>query len=370
MRAGWHCSLAGCPKPTVGPSEESPTAVTMIGKAAHICGASSGPGSRRYDKSMTPEQRKSIDNAIWLCADHAELIDHDDVTYTVEMLRAMKQEHEATCIRNLRLGKSHDLGAGLLAIGPDIICMGDIENVSAASWTLRLKHFVVGDVHELVDFIGGFAQAKPEDKYILSNEAGDGRVLLLPPSLSKHIDGYSLVCPIAPSFPRIDAQELGTDWALHSETGDLYLDGNRCIALVSGLKALPQRVQSVLSMQRGESPMNPAFGIRFFEYFEAYRGSPWLGLPMKLEVIRQAAIPYTDTLKRQYTQLQCVTRVNRIELLSETSPNNWLPVHVDFNVQGVGAWQRDLSVYMPTKEQMDKQAALRAETSPLFSIGS
>ena len=120
-------------------------------------------------------------------------------------------------------------------------------------------------------------------------------------------------------------------------------------------------------MQRGESPMNPDFGIRFFEYFEAYRGSPWLGLLMKLEVIRQAAIPYTDALKRQYTQLQCVIRVNRIELLSETAPNNWLPVQVEFNVQGVGRWDRDLSIYMPTKEQMDKMAALREQLAPMLS---
>src|SRR5580692_10273898 len=107
MRASWRCSFTGCGKPTVGPSEESSEAITVIGKAAHICGAAPGPGSRRYDASMTPEQRKSIDNAIWLCADHADLVDDDEVTYTVEALRAMKREHEAACSRNLRLGKSH-----------------------------------------------------------------------------------------------------------------------------------------------------------------------------------------------------------------------------------------------------------------------
>src|ERR1035441_10378753 len=47
-RAGWHCSFTGCGKSTVGPSEESSDAVTMIGKAAHICGAVPGPGSRQY----------------------------------------------------------------------------------------------------------------------------------------------------------------------------------------------------------------------------------------------------------------------------------------------------------------------------------
>jgi len=39
MRACWHCSFTRCGRLTAGPSEESPEAVTMIGKAAHICGA-------------------------------------------------------------------------------------------------------------------------------------------------------------------------------------------------------------------------------------------------------------------------------------------------------------------------------------------
>jgi hypothetical protein len=368
-RAGWHCSFTGCQKSTVGSSEESSTAVTMIGKAAHICGASPGPGSRRYDPSMTPDQRAGIDNAIWLCADHADLIDDDEVTYAAAVLRTMKQAHETAWAQAVRLGKTHDLGAGLLAIGPAIICTGDIQTVTADSWTLRLKHFLVGDIHDLVNFIGGFANAPPEMKYVLSNEMGDGRVLLRPPIMGKLSDGYSLECPIAPSFPRIDAHELGSDWALNPETHDLYVDSHGSIARVSGIEALPQRVKCTLSMQRGESPTEPNFGIRFFEYFEAYRGSPWLGLLMKLEVVRQAAIPYTDILQKQYTPLQCVTRVNRFELLSETSPNNWLPTHVDFNVQGVGRWERDLSIYMPTKEQMITRAVLQAKHALALSGG-
>jgi hypothetical protein len=316
---------------------------------------------------MTSEERSGIDNAIWLCADHADYIDQDEVTYSPEKLRVMKREHETACAMGIRVGKSYDLGAGLLAIGPDIICTGDIQNISADSWTLRLKHFLIGDTHKLVSFIGGFAKASHEARYLLSNELGDGRVLVLAPSLTKERDGYGLLCRIASSFPRIDAQQLGTDFAMHSETGDLYVDGKRCIATVSGLDALPHKIQSVLSMQQGESPMHPTFGIRFFEYFEAFRGSPWLDLLLKLEVVRQTAIPYTDSvLKRQYTPLQCVTRVKHLELLSEVPKNNRMLARVDLDVQGVGPWQRDLSIYMPTREQMDKLAKLRAERSALF----
>ena len=94
----------GMLKAPVGPSEESPDAITNIGEAAHICGAASGRGSRRYVASMTPEERASIDNAIWLCSDHAALIDRDEVTYTAEKLHEMKREHEAACARAVHTG--------------------------------------------------------------------------------------------------------------------------------------------------------------------------------------------------------------------------------------------------------------------------
>jgi hypothetical protein len=73
--------------------------------------------------------------------------------------------------------------------------------------------------------------------------------------------------------------------------------------------------------------------------------------------------------REQYTQLQCVTRVLDFELLSETpAANNRLPMRVAFELQGVGLWERDLQIYMPTKEQMDKQAKLQAEMEPLSTL--
>jgi hypothetical protein len=68
-------------------------------------------------------------------------------------------------------------------------------------------------------------------------------------------------------------------------------------------------------------------------------------------------------MNRQYTPLQCVTRVRSVELLSETPRDNRLAVRVDFEVQGVGQWQRDIAVYMPTREQVAERARLLAETA-------
>jgi hypothetical protein len=117
---------------------------------------------------------------------------------------------------------------------------------------------------------------------------------------------------------------------------------------VSGLEALPQRIKTCLSHQKGESPFHRDFGTRFAEYYRLLRGSPWFEHFLKLEVIRQAAIPYTDAImSRQYTPLQCVERVFRIDLLADAPTNGWLPIRVDLDVKGLGRWQHELSVCIP-----------------------
>jgi hypothetical protein len=65
------------------------------------------------------------------------------------------------------------------------------------------------------------------------------------------------------------------------------------------------------------------------------------------------------TTGRMNTPLQCVTRVRNVDLLADMPTKNRLPVRVDFNVQGVGPWTCELSVYVPTAEQM---AAVRDPT--------
>ena len=92
QRAGYLCSI--CSQITVGPSDETPESVNLTGVAAHISGASPGPGSRRYDAGLTQEYRASIENGIWLCDTHADLIDGDEETYTIEYLKLIKKNHE------------------------------------------------------------------------------------------------------------------------------------------------------------------------------------------------------------------------------------------------------------------------------------
>ena len=91
-RVNNRCSNPDCKAQTTGPHSD-PAQSVNIGVAAHITAASvNGP---RYDPSLTAEQRRSDENGIWLCQNHAKLVDDDDRTYSVEELRAWKEKAEA-----------------------------------------------------------------------------------------------------------------------------------------------------------------------------------------------------------------------------------------------------------------------------------
>jgi ribosomal protein L37AE/L43A len=90
-RAGNHCSNPGCRVLTSGPNAH-PEKATKTGVAAHITAAS--PGGPRYNRSLTPEQRKSALNGIWLCRKCANFIDTDYMNHPVSLLHSWKAEAE------------------------------------------------------------------------------------------------------------------------------------------------------------------------------------------------------------------------------------------------------------------------------------
>lgn len=91
-RVSLRCSNPSCRVPTSAPSDSNN--VNNIGIAAHICAAS--PGGARYKSSMSVEERKSIDNAIWLCSNCSIDIDRDKSRYTVSVLKEWKRKAEDT----------------------------------------------------------------------------------------------------------------------------------------------------------------------------------------------------------------------------------------------------------------------------------
>lgn len=90
-RAGHRCSNPECLKLTSGPAFVKDEFVNT-GKAAHIIAAA--PNGPRADASVSPAERKSINNGIWLCGIHADQVDKDESGHEVATLRKWKEEAE------------------------------------------------------------------------------------------------------------------------------------------------------------------------------------------------------------------------------------------------------------------------------------
>lgn len=90
-RVAFHCSNPDCEKITIGPNEEKGKATT-IGIAAHITAAS--PKGPRFNSDLSEEERRHINNGIWLCSNCAALIDKDPDKYTVTLLCEWRQQAE------------------------------------------------------------------------------------------------------------------------------------------------------------------------------------------------------------------------------------------------------------------------------------
>ena len=71
-RAGSHCSLPTCGQIAMGPSGQTQHSAN-IGVAAHIFSAS--PKGPRGQGGLSDKELALPENGIWLCANHARLID-------------------------------------------------------------------------------------------------------------------------------------------------------------------------------------------------------------------------------------------------------------------------------------------------------
>lgn len=352
-RANHKCSL--CKLPTSGPSDESPEASVNIGVAAHICAAS--PGGPRYLATMTSKERSSITNGIWLCQNHAALIDRDIAVYSEQVLRETKRAHEAAIYAEQRSIRSAAFHSDFIAIGSELVFTGELIAGDGLKWQVRIDHFLIGDLAALIQYSESFDRLSPDERYILVNFLGDGRQLASAPGWHKAESTYVVSCLVCETFPRISAHQLRADLALNA-------GHDLSFTTVAGLNALPQKIGICLSTERGEMLFHPTFGTRIREYFSLFRDSPSLPRLIKLETIKQACIPIRDKIQNsEYTPLQCVSRVRKVEILSGAPENDWLPFRLNLEVTGVGPWECDIPIYVPYDIQNPELPAIDSPKS-------
>lgn len=330
-----------CGMSTAGPSDSAPDKYVNIGVAAHITAAA--PGGPRYEASMTAEDRCSITNAIWLCQTHSRLIDVNPEAYSVAELHQIKQAHEAAQTSRLEGASTPLLDADFIALGPDIIFTGELIGVDANVWSFRVDHFFIGELGDLINFSERFASLNPYDRFVLVNALGDGRQLAAAPKWSKDKQHIQLLVAVIESFPRTDAHDLPMDLAFDDDL--IFVNGD--LASVKGLEALPQKIRICLSTSRGEVLFNPAWGTRIREYSKEFFDTPWLSRLIKLETIRMACIPYVDRPTAvPSTPLMSVRKVVAVEMLSTKGTRGSFPFRFQLEIEGVGSWNREISIYI------------------------
>lgn len=114
-RAGNHCSNPSCRRITSGPSSTTNGTISL-GVAAHITAAS--PGGARYNHNLSSEQRRGLDNGIWLCVECSALIDKVDSDYSVEQIQEWKRRSEISARSGIEFPGSFAAGNANAAIVP------------------------------------------------------------------------------------------------------------------------------------------------------------------------------------------------------------------------------------------------------------
>ncbi|MEI8044994.1 MAG: HNH endonuclease [Verrucomicrobiota bacterium] len=97
-RVGYRCSCPTCRRLTIGPTKDI-SAPLLIAEAAHISAACEG--GPRFNQNLTAEERKAVENGIWLCATCHTMVDKDREHFTDDLLREWKNAAEDSARREV-----------------------------------------------------------------------------------------------------------------------------------------------------------------------------------------------------------------------------------------------------------------------------
>jgi hypothetical protein len=342
-RANWRCGFPSCTASTVGPSEADDTKSITLGEAAHITAAASG--GPRYDERLSEEQRRAVTNGIWMCRQHARLIDADENNYSPDTLRLWKIDVEQLAAQELRGG------GRATAVTPSTLVMFGFRHVFHAHWVsggdsewrFDCRGFVVGNERSLVDEIENFGGVAALDRFVVVESQGDGRMLSGSPRWERHSGVLRLTLLVAPRAPRMDPTKIGWDLKL-GDDGDLAIE-NGDLAVVSGINAAIQNLSMVTSMRHGEWSLDPRMGSLCARYHRDHRADLLLvGRLFRLEFARLATIPISA--KERDPVFGFIWRVEEVRIVSAEPKDERLSVAITLEWANSEHWSGNLSIYV------------------------
>lgn len=388
-RVGDLCSNPDCRALTSGPHEDPAKAVNL-GVAAHLTAAA--PGGPRYDAALTPEQRASIENAIWLCQNHAKLIDSDPSRFTVALLREWKTRAEEEA--RSELGKA--AAAPTKPTGPAVYEQ-NLQGVIAGAVVSGAGSSGTGTVNI---YAQNFYAGTPPP----SSSAVPEKVVEQPAPTTTVVTGRSAQRPLVVLGPHVvaEGQRIGVGgnvWTVHlyrllvgdetalshiADANAQFFLGDRCIVLsvppgeartivgdmswrrvagegfeINVSVAPPAAKRSVLDLESTDpETMRPVKGVaagstRFHTLLGTALGqlrggsgtwiSEWLRVPelrprladlVRMEILRLASVPRTNKITSEaHAPLAHVDRVLSVEM----HPDDAAEIEVSF--VGGGNWK-------------------------------
>jgi hypothetical protein len=356
-RVAFRCCFPGCGILTIGPKTVNDSKYVNIGQAAHIHGAS--PGGPRYDPKMTAEERRSYTNGIWMCSNHATLIDVDEGNYSAITIRQWKQKMEAEIYRELKDLTKLVLPepTTLICLTPKLIFEGIWAGAENDTWRFTVKHFVYGDLNRLLEYRTGLVPGSKD--YIIVESQGDGRLIEGGFQWVRQNDLIEISAKVFPSAIRRNPNFIGSAPAMCEN----ILENGR-LRLISGKELAIQKIDFLLNTPQGSMFMNRGYGTLFRKYYLAHRNETILiSRLIKLDLTRLISIPTNPQKLNRDPELNFINRINEVEVLDESNGRVILRLALEW---GDGSlWAGNFQVYLN-----DKALGEIAETLiPIKAVG-
>jgi len=171
-RSAARCNFPSCRRDCVIPATDHDHASPYIGKLAHIVGSSDdGP---RGDADYPKEKLDTYENLILMCSTHHDEVDAQENTYTTDMLRRWKCEHEEWVERTLQTAmvqvgfkELEDVCSFLLSTP----CIPESDYRLTDPSVKMQRNGLTNSVRMLLDM--GAAKGPTVQSYILSRVEGD-----------------------------------------------------------------------------------------------------------------------------------------------------------------------------------------------------